>query len=181
MSRYVQSLKSFSYLYQKWVDQITFAQYVQNTFTRKYSGKRHNFNIHSDRSEIVPYIEYMAGRGSGRYLVSHPSWYRKQKGSQCDRSYPSENRVIADTTSSFRPETLHRYPLPAALPNTQTTMVQHKLEELRLLLGKFSSPQNARTILELAKYNLRQGDEQFLNERLEQLRMLDRPQVRRLV
>ena len=30
-SRYVQSLKSFSYLYQKWVDQIMFAQYVQNT------------------------------------------------------------------------------------------------------------------------------------------------------
>ena len=75
-------------------------------FTRKYSGKRHNFNIHSDRSEIVPYIEYMAGRSSGKYLASHPSWYRKQKGSQCDRSYPSENRVIADTTSSFRPETL---------------------------------------------------------------------------
>lgn len=33
-----------------------------------------------------------------------------------------------------------------------------KLEELRILLGKFSSPQNAYVILELAKYNLRQGD-----------------------
>ena len=149
-------------------------------FTRKYSGKRHNFNIHGGRSEIVPFIEYMAGRSSDRYLASHPSWYRKQKGSQWNSSYPSENRVIADTTSSFRPETLLQ-PYPAALPNSQTTIVQHKLEELRLLLGKFSSPQNAHTILELAKYNLRQGDEQFLNERLEQLRMLDRPQVRRLV
>jgi hypothetical protein len=129
-------------------------------FTRKYSAKRHNFNIHSGRSE-----------SSGRYLASHPSWYRKQKGSQWNSSYPSENRVIAD--SSFRPETLLQ-PYPDALPNSQTTMVQHKLEELRLLLGKFSSPQNAHTILELTKYNLRQGDEQFLNERLEQLRMLDR-------
>ncbi|MGB6592108.1 MAG: hypothetical protein WBE68_11425, partial [Candidatus Nitrosopolaris sp.] len=64
-------------------------------FTRKYSGKRHNFNIHSGRSEIVPYIEYMTGRSSGRYLASHPSWYRKQKGSQWNSSYPSENRVIA--------------------------------------------------------------------------------------
>src|SRR5207244_12543015 len=100
---------------------------------------RHNFNIHSGRSEVVPYIEYMAGRSSGRYLASHPSWYRKQKGFQWDRSYPSENRVIADATSSFRPETLLQ-PYPTALPNSQTATVQQKLEELRLLLGKFSSP-----------------------------------------
>jgi hypothetical protein len=114
-------------------------------FTRKFSGQRHNFNIHSGRSEIVPYIEYMAGRSSGQYLTSHPSQ--------------------AETTSS----------------KSQPPTIQQKIEELKLLLGKFSSPQNAHTILELAKYNLIQGDEQFLNERLEQLRMLDRPQVRRLV
>ena len=39
-------------------------------------------------------------------LASHPSWFHKQKGFQWDRSYPSDNRVIADTTSSFRSETL---------------------------------------------------------------------------
>jgi hypothetical protein len=49
-----------------------------------------------------------------------------------------------------------------------------KLEELRLLLEKFSSPQNTHTLLELAKFNLRQGDERFPNERLEQLRTFDR-------
>ncbi|MGB6527725.1 MAG: hypothetical protein WBF33_06425 [Candidatus Nitrosopolaris sp.] len=49
---------------------------------------------------------------------------------------------------------------------------------MKLLLGKFSSPQNAHTILELAKFNLRQGDEKFLNERLEQLRTLDRSPIR---
>ena len=73
----------------------------------------------------------MTGRSSGRYLASHPSWYRKQKGSQWNSSYPSENRVIADTTSSFRPETLLQ-PYPAPLPNSQTTMVQHKLEEFEI-------------------------------------------------
>jgi hypothetical protein len=142
-------------------------------FTRKYSGKRHNFNIHNGRSEIVPFIEYMVGRSSGRYLASHPSWFRKQKGPQWNSSYPSENRVIAD--SSFRPETLPLPYPPAALPNTQTTTVQQlqKLDELQLLLSKFSSPQNAYVILELAKYNLRQGDEGFLNERLQQFRTLD--------
>jgi hypothetical protein len=133
---------------------------------------RHNFNIHSGRSEIVPYIEYMVGRSSGRYLASHPSWYRKQKGSQWDHNYTSENHVISD--SSFRPENLLQ-PYPAALPNSQTTTVQQKLEELRLLLGKFSSPQDAHKILEWANITLRQGDESFLNNKLEQLRMLDRP------
>jgi len=117
----------------------------------------------------------MVGRSSGRYLASHPSWYRKQKGSQWNSSYPSENHAIADTASSFRPETLLQpYPLPAAYPNSQTVTVQQKLEELRLLLGKFSSPHDAYIILELAKFNLRQGDEGFLNERLEQFRMLGR-------
>jgi hypothetical protein len=114
----------------------------------------------------------MAGRSSGRYFASHPSWYRKQKGYQWNSSYPSENRVIAD--SSFRPETLLQT-YHDALPNSQTTMYQHKLEELRLLLGKFSSPQDAHKVLEWANITLRQGDESFLNNKLEQLRMFDRP------
>jgi hypothetical protein len=124
-------------------------------------------------SELVSYIEYMVGRSSGRYLASNPSWYRKQRQPQVNHSYPSENRVIADTTSSLGPETfVQAYPLPAALPT-----VQQKLEELKLLLGKFSSSQNAHVMLELTKFNLRQGDEQFLNERLAELRTLDRQEV----
>jgi hypothetical protein len=102
-------------------------------FTRKYSANRHNSNIHSGRSEIVPYIEYIVGRSSGRYLASHPSWYHKQKGSQWDRTYPSENRVIADAASSFRPEPLRQsYSLPAALPNSQPPTIQ-RLQVYRLV------------------------------------------------
>ena len=71
-------------------------------FTRKYSGKRHNSNIDSGRSEIVPYIQYMVGRSSGRYLTSHPSWYRKQRQLQANHSYPSENHAIADNIPSNR-------------------------------------------------------------------------------
>ena len=33
------------------------------------------------------YLEYMAGKSSGKYMASH----RKQKGFQCDRSYSFEN------------------------------------------------------------------------------------------
>src|SRR5215472_9681047 len=100
-------------------------------FTRKYSAYRHNSNLHGGRSEIVPYIEYMAGRSSGRYLASHPSWHRKQRQLQVNRSYPSYIRVIADTASSFRPEPLLQS-YPAALPNSQTATIQQKLDELRI-------------------------------------------------
>ncbi|MGA9153655.1 MAG: hypothetical protein WBZ36_23995 [Candidatus Nitrosopolaris sp.] len=81
--------------------------------------------------------------------------------------------MLADTASSFKPETLLQ-PYPAALPNSQTTMVQQKLEELRVLGGNYSSPQDAHKILEWTNITLRQGDESFLNNKLEQLRMLDR-------
>ena len=107
MSRYVKSKVWLSILKMSRPNYVCTA--CSQYFTRKYSGQRHNFNIHSGRSEIMPYIEYMAGRSSGRYLASHPSWYHKQKGSQWNRDYSSENRVIADTTSSFRPKPYSRH------------------------------------------------------------------------
>ena len=75
--------------------------------------------------------------------------------------------------SSFRPEPfLQSY--PAALPNSQTATVQQKLEELKILAAKFSFPQDASKILKWATIRLRNGDEGFLNDKLEQFRMLDR-------
>jgi hypothetical protein len=144
-------------------------------FTRKYSGQRHNSNIHNGRSEIVSYIQYMVGRSSGQYPASHPSWFRKHKHFQVNHSYPSENHVIVDSATSFRPETmLQSYPPPAASPNSQPLTIQQKLEELKVLAKKFSFPEDARKILEWANIRLRQGDESFLDNKLEQLRMLNR-------
>jgi hypothetical protein len=96
-----------------------------------------------------------------------------QRQVQVNRSYPSDIRVIADTASSFRPETLLQ-PYPAALPNSQTATVQQKLEELKILAGKSCFPEDAHKILEWANIRLREGDEGFLNNKLDQLRMLDR-------
>jgi hypothetical protein len=62
-------------------------------------------------------------------MASHPSWYRKQRGFQRDRNYPSQNPVIPDIVSSFRPETLLQ-PYPTALPNSQATSVQQKLDSV---------------------------------------------------
>ena len=89
-------------------------------------------------------------------------------------------RIVLLLTLQVRSD-LKPYPsrILLALPNSQTPAIHQlqKLEELKLLLGKFSSPHDAYIILELAKFNLRQGDEGFLNERLEQFRMLDRSQA----
>ncbi len=48
----------------------------------------------------------MVGRSSGQDPASHPSWYRKQRGFQQNRSYQSnfESPTVADAGSSFRPE-----------------------------------------------------------------------------
>src|SRR5215469_12340168 len=47
-------------------------------FTRKYSAKRHNITVHHNNGgEIVPLVEYLVGRKSGRYHASHPFWYRR--------------------------------------------------------------------------------------------------------
>jgi len=74
----------------------------------------------------------------------------------------------------LRPETLLKpYSLPAALPISQTPTIQQKLEELRILAGKFSFPEDTHKIVEWANIILNQGDESFLNNKLEQPRMLD--------
>src|SRR5262249_40748612 len=45
-------------------------------FTRKYSAKRHNITVHHNNGgEIVPLVEYLVRRNSGRYHANHPSWY----------------------------------------------------------------------------------------------------------
>jgi hypothetical protein len=156
------------------------------------STRRWNLQVHIKRK----HGGYLLGRLSDRYMGNNPPLYSRsvefghatvqdsvgnsfqpryisQQIPIAGSSYPSENQVIADSTSSFRPETLFQPPLPAALPNLQTTTVQQKLGELKILAGKFSFPEDARKILEWANIRLRQGDESFLNNKLDQLRMLD--------
>jgi hypothetical protein len=151
-------------------------------FTRKYSGKRHNQNLHNGMGEIVRLIDYLAGRSSGQYKPDNPFWYKpnnpyrnigsadtvgtsfqpryiSQQTPLAGSRYSSENHVIADTTSSFRPETLKQhYPLPNPSPYSQPPTIQQKLDELKILAEKFSFPEDARKILEWANIRLRQGD-----------------------
>ena len=67
-------------------------------FTRKTSGKRHNINLHYGRAEIVPLMEYLVGRGAGKYLPSHPSWFRR---GQKVKSAENGSATTADSTQGM--------------------------------------------------------------------------------
>jgi hypothetical protein len=106
------------------------------------------------------------GIGVGKYIASHTSWYH---------SYQSNlSPTVADTGTSFRPENFRQhFPNESPYSNAPTAQQLDKLQELRVLRGKFNSPQDAHRILEWASILLRQGDESFLNNKLQQLRTLD--------
>jgi hypothetical protein len=145
-------------------------------FTRKFSGKRHNYSIHNGSAVIVPYIEYMAGRNSGTYQASHPSWYRKQRGFRGNQ--PSiQSHTVADTRSSFQPQSSQQsFQFPYGSANSTQMAQQAKLDELKALLAKYTSQAQGYAIFQRAKSQLGEGDDRFLNDMLNQLRIRDSAQ-----
>jgi hypothetical protein len=156
-------------------------------FTRKYSAKRHNHNIHNGAAEIVRLIDYLAGRSSGQYMPDNPFWYK--------RNNPFNNvgsTTVADTVGdTFNP--IH-IPKQAPLGTSQystsptyrsadtsddqtygTSLSQEKILELKRLINKYSRYcTNPDALLELAIYNSINGDNTLLDGKLEQLRTIDR-------
>ena len=77
-------------------------------FTKKYSAARHNLTLHNGRGEIVRLLEYLEGTLSGRYLTSHPSWYRRTQKWETPAAHKFKNEFgVATLTDSvgetFRP------------------------------------------------------------------------------
>jgi hypothetical protein len=61
-------------------------------FTRRYNANRHNQNIHSNKSEIVRFLEYLIGRISGKYLPADPLSYKlKNKNNNNKTTFVHEN------------------------------------------------------------------------------------------
>jgi hypothetical protein len=166
-------------------------------FTRKTSGKRHNFNIHSGRAEIVSLMEYLVGRGSGKYLPSHPSWFTRNERNWMSsfhprKSYPLDKVVSDSTSGQFAPvinlpqEIHERNSLDFSNLRTKfrSTLIfrsvlpsntMHLLLELETLLYKHSNYyDNAPLILQNAINQCSSGDEKFLFDMLDRLRILDR-------
>lgn len=119
----------------------------------------------------MPYIDYMAGRNSGQYVASNPSRYRRnQRDILSNRSNQSNfgSGTVADAGASFQTDNSSQEPsLPRKFQESKP-----KLEELKMLLDRYASPEKARKTLEWAKIGLSQGDEKFLNQALHQFRGL---------
>ena len=96
-------------------------------FTRRYSATRHNLTIHNGRGEIVPLLEYLVGRSSGRYHASHPSWYRGSENRVHKFGHATTADSMGDTLRSrgLQQETLSRsIPTPLSLPSTSQPQPQ---------------------------------------------------------
>ncbi|MFZ0510786.1 MAG: hypothetical protein WAM14_04195 [Candidatus Nitrosopolaris sp.] len=96
-------------------------------FTRRYSAIRHNLTIHNGRGEIVPLLEYLVGRSSGRYQASHPSWYRGSENRVHKFGHATTADSMGETLRSrgLQQETLSRsIPTPLSLPSTSQPQPQ---------------------------------------------------------
>ena len=119
-------------------------------FTRKYSGKRHNQNLHNGAAEIVRLIDYLAGRSSGQYKPDNPFWYKHNNPYHNIRS-----ATVADSIgNTFQPRYVpQQAPLevsqysadpiysPWHVTDNQSRLSQEKIlkiEELKTLLNKYS-------------------------------------------
>jgi hypothetical protein len=98
-------------------------------FTRRYSATRHNLTIHNGRGEIVPLLEYLAGRNSGRYHASHPSWYRRRRSKE-NRIHNFGHAISADSMGNFQHRVLQQQtpfqstPRALSLPSTSQPQPQ---------------------------------------------------------
>ena len=161
-------------------------------FTRKSSAKRHNHNIHNGVAEIVRLIDYLAGRSSGQYMPDNPFWYKPN-----NPYFNFGSATIADNVGdAFQPRYIpQQKPLGISQYSTSsqilrptnredqqrhgTGLSQHtvvKIEELKRLVYKYPQYQNNDPdgIIKWAVLCSINGDNRFLNEKLEQLRSIDK-------
>jgi hypothetical protein len=158
-------------------------------FTRKYSARRHNHNLHNGAAEIVRLIDYLAGRSSGQYTANNPFWFKRN-----NQLHNFGSATAADgLDDTFRPtyipqqapSEISQYsasPINRSLPTmndasyrtglTQDNIV--KIQELKRLAYKYphycAIPDEA---IKFAIYNSIIGDNTLLDQMLEQLRSVD--------
>jgi hypothetical protein len=154
-------------------------------FTRKYSGKRHNHNIHNGAAEIVRLIDYLAGRSSGQYKPDNPFWYKH------NNPYHNFGGTVPDSVgNTFQPKYLpQQAPLGISQYGTSpmhtihdqsygtglSPETTHKINELKRLAYKYREYQNSDPdeIVKWAINGALKRDTQFLDKKLEQLQMIE--------
>jgi hypothetical protein len=162
-------------------------------FTRKSNAKRHNQNIHSDKAEIVRFLEYLIGRISGKYLPGDPLSYRPKNRNKnnatfvhandnnlCREKSDSSKIKNTDFSSSMggvKPITNHLDYLihlnnliqlndRKSQERLQRRKIEEKLEEIKRMLYDLNSPETAQIpFRELTnKYNATTDYVSFIKE-----------------
>jgi hypothetical protein len=147
-------------------------------FTRKYSARRHNQNLHNGAAEIVRLIDYLAGRSSGQYRPDNPFWYKRS-------NHNIGSLTVADSVGDSWEPTYSCQQAPVEISQHTPTMEDQKygsglsrllkIEELKRLMSKhFQYHENPDGVIRLAVYNSINGDDTILDDKLEQLRSIDR-------
>ena len=168
-------------------------------FTRKYSASRHNLNIHNGGAEIVRLIDYIVGRVSGRYLATHPSWYRREQKWQTHSNHIYDNKFRPATVTDSSGDTFQRIDARQQAPQANMYYSSHysnapafqqddqrygtrlsrvtrlKIEELETLLIKYK--EYFHDVNEIFKWTVswaNKGDDRYLDEKLAVVRNLDK-------
>jgi hypothetical protein len=172
-------------------------------FTRRYSATRHNLTIHDNRGEIVPLLEYIVGRNSGRYHASDPSWYRRPSkrrihnlsatvtadsmgdtiGPGClQRETPFQSiPTTLSLPSTFQPQPPDfspypngRIPQPIDTRNNQGTLSEETILKIQELKKlMYKYHSNPDAFVKCATYYSTNGDNTLLDEWLERFRTFD--------
>lgn len=168
-------------------------------FTRKYSASRHNLNIHNGGAEIVRLIDYIVGRVSGKYLATHPSWYRREQKWHAPSHPIYDNKSRPGTVTDSKGNTFQHIVARQQAPHANMYYSSHysnwpafrqddqrygtrlsrvtrlKIEELEGLLVKHQKYFN--DVNEIFKWTFswaNKGDDRPLDEKLAQVRNLDK-------
>ena len=152
--------------------------------TRKSTAKRHNNNLHLGAALLVRPYEYIIGRLNGTFSQSDPLLFRRKKNVS-DSIYQQQpvksNDIKATVYTQSGADPLHIQPSHIPVNNVQAPMdmekmmdIMLKLPEFKILVNKHLPPYEARQIIANAAYLASQGNSDFFNKYLEELRNIDR-------
>jgi hypothetical protein len=161
-------------------------------FTRKYSAKKHNFELHADTGTIVRFMDYIIGRIDGKFLPDDPSrYYRRrskwssQVGAGPQIANPRQDKTIADSTHGrafSMPSDIYEKPLDNSAfhttndgPTNKLTVqsrINYKLKLYKSILNE-CYPDDAEGLLSVMFNLISQGDgEDFLDQQISILRQV---------
>lgn len=171
-------------------------------FSRRYTAKRHDRNLHEGKGIIVSILDYVVGRISGQFQSENPLESRRDKqngilfGSKTGRNNFGA-KEIADSTSgvvsqasynniqeraSHNPSLLSQSArktdvnvTATADPIQQIVQRKLKLQEFSGLVNKYYHKHDADNIFAMCKYLVSQGKDDFIEKQLNFLLNIDNP------